>query len=157
MRHPDSSSRFTNVPDGPYGPPLLGALLRMSFETVRRTMLDALHARGFDDLDTPHLAVLQFPGPDGMRPSELAARIGMSKQALNYLLGELERMGYLVREPDPDDLRSRRIRLTGRGHATVPVMRDAVRATERDWASRVGEERLEDLRATLLELNARAG
>ena len=34
----------------PYGPPLIGALLRMSLETVRERMLERLHARGFDDL-----------------------------------------------------------------------------------------------------------
>ena len=39
-----------------------------------------------------HLVVLQYPGPQGMRPSDLAAQLGTSKQALNYLLGELERL-----------------------------------------------------------------
>jgi DNA-binding MarR family transcriptional regulator len=39
-----------------------------------------------------------------MRPSDLAARLHMSKQALNYLLGELERRGYLERDPHPADL-----------------------------------------------------
>jgi DNA-binding MarR family transcriptional regulator len=36
----------------------------------------------------------------------------MTKQALNYQLGQLERRGYLERRPDPEDLRSRRIVLT---------------------------------------------
>src|SRR5215468_7294371 len=113
MTEDSKSSRFTI--DGetpPVGPPLLGALLRMAFETVRLRMLGSLHEHGFDDLDAPHLNVLQYPGPDGMRPSELAARLGISKQALNYLLGELDRMGYLERRPDADDQRSRRIMLT---------------------------------------------
>jgi DNA-binding MarR family transcriptional regulator len=50
-----------------------------------------------------------------VRPSELAARLRISKQALNYLLGELERLGYLERQQDPEDLRSKRIALTARG------------------------------------------
>lgn len=158
MTRANSSSLFTSsVPDGPYGPPMLGALLRMAFETVRQRMLESLHEHGFDDLDAPHLNVLQFPGPDGMRPSELAARLHISKQALNYLLGELERMGYLERQPDPDDLRSRRIRLTERGRATVPVIRAAVRETERSWAARIGEERVEELRRLLLALHEPGG
>jgi DNA-binding MarR family transcriptional regulator len=131
----------------------MGALLRMALETVRSRMLESLHAHGFDDLDTPHLNVLQYPGPDGMRPSDLAARLRISKQALNYLLGELERMGYLERAPDPDDQRSRRIVLTDRGHAIIPVIRDAVRSTERAWAQEIGEARLEQLRGLLLEVN----
>jgi hypothetical protein len=32
------------------------------------------------------MAVLQFPGPDGIRPGVLAERAGMSEQAMNQLL-----------------------------------------------------------------------
>ncbi|HLM35669.1 MAG TPA: MarR family transcriptional regulator [Gaiellaceae bacterium] len=116
-------------------------------------MLESLHAHGFDDLDPHHLNVLQYPGPDGARPSELAAQLRISKQALNYKLGELERLGYLERRPDADDLRSRRIFLTARGSELVPVIRDAVRETEREWAAALGADRLEQLRALLLELH----
>ena len=78
-------------------------------------MLQALQENGFDDIDGPQLAVLLWPGPDGMRPSDLAARMKVTKQALNYLLGDLERLGYLERHPDPDDLRSKLVALTPRG------------------------------------------
>jgi len=132
----------------------MGALLRMALETVQRRMLDSLHAAGFDDLDTAHLTVLQWPGPDGMRPSDLAVRLHMSKQALNYMLGELERLGYLERLPDPDDLRARRIALTPRGHEIIVVIRKAVRATERDWAAALGGDRVEELRSLLVEIQA---
>ena len=57
----------------------------------------------------------------------------MSKQALNYLLGELERLGYIERLPDPDDLRSRRISVTKRGDAVAAVIREAVAEVEAEW------------------------
>jgi len=127
MSRPILSSDFTtSVKGSPYGPPLIGALLRMSLETVRERMLDRLHERGFDDLAPAHMIVIQYPGPQGLRPSDLAARLRMSKQALNYLLGELERLGYIERLPDPDDLRSRRISMTRRGDAVAAVIREAV-------------------------------
>jgi DNA-binding MarR family transcriptional regulator len=125
----------------------------MPWEVVRRRMLARLHEHGFDDLQLPHLAVFQYPGPAGARPSELAARVGMSKQAVNYLLGELERLGYLERRPHPDDLRSKRIVLTSRGAAVVLVIREAVGEVERDWARQLGPDRFEQLRALLLDLN----
>src|SRR3954453_19030667 len=111
MAQRSSSSRFTNTAatEEPFGPPLIGALLRMPWEVVRQRMLERLHERGFDDLDVPPLNVLQDPGPAGVRPSELAARVRVSKQALNYLLGQLQRLGYLERLVDEQDLRSRRI------------------------------------------------
>lgn len=132
---------------------MIGALMRLPWEAVTRRMLQALHENGFDDIDSPQLPVLLWPGPDGMRPSDLAARMKVSKQALNYLLGDLERLGYLERRPDPDDRRARRIMLTDRGRALVPVIREAVSQTEREWATSLGEERFAQLRELLLALN----
>jgi DNA-binding MarR family transcriptional regulator len=125
----------------------------MPLETVRSRMLERLHENGFDDLEAAHLNVLQYPGPQGARPSELAARLRMSKQAVNYLLGQLERLGYIERRPDPDDLRSKRIALTQRGTSIIPVIRGAVGEIETAWAQQLGPGRFEQLRSLLLDLN----
>jgi DNA-binding MarR family transcriptional regulator len=150
-----SSSHFTKTAMGgePFGPPLIGALLRMPWEAVQRHMLERLHERGFDDFDAAYLNVFQYPGPQGARPSDLAARLRISKQALNYLLGELERLDYLERQPDPDDLRSKRVALTPRGTAAIGVIREAVGEIETTWAQQLGPKRFAQLRKLLLELN----
>jgi DNA-binding MarR family transcriptional regulator len=116
-------------------------------------MLERLHERGFDDLDPAHLNVFQYPGPQGARPSELAARLRMSKQALNYLLGELERLDYLERRADPDDGRSKRIAVTARGIDAIEVIREAVAEMEAAWKQQLGPIRFGELRALLVELN----
>ena len=157
MAATNSSSRFTNHAAGqPPGPPLIGALLRMPWDSVQRHMLARLHERGFDDLDAAHLTVFQYPGPQGARPTELAARLRMSKQAVNYLLRELERLRYLERRPDPDDLRSKRVALTDRGTSAIEVIREAVGELETAWAEKLGPNRFADLRTLLLELNEAA-
>jgi len=150
-----SSSHFTKtaMEGEPFGPPLIGALLRMPWETVQRHMLERLNERGFDDFDAAYLNVFQYPGPQGARPSDLAARLRISKQALNYLLGELERLDYLERQPDPDDLRSKRVALTPRGTAAISVIREAVGEIETTWAQQLGPKRFAQLRKLLLELN----
>jgi DNA-binding MarR family transcriptional regulator len=147
---PDSSSRFTK--SEPFGPPLIGALLRMPWEAVQRRMLARLHEHGFEDLDAAHLNVFQYPGPQGAKPSELAARLRVSKQALNYLLGELERLGYLERRPDPDDLRAKRVVLTRRGVAAIGVIREAVAELEAEWERQLGRKEFAQLRALLQNL-----
>ena len=152
MTEPKSSSRFTK-PSNAVAPPLIGALLRMPWETVQRSMLEHLHERGFDDLDAAHLTVFQYPGPEGARPSELADQLRMSKQALGYLLGQLEQLGYLERRPDRDDQRGKRIVLTRRGKRVISAIRDAVREIEGVWSQRLGRERFEQLRELLIELN----
>src|SRR5215212_4887479 len=155
MKASTSSSAFTNSPGSgePFGPPMIGALLRTPWEAVQQRMLERLHDHGFADLDFAHLNVFQYPGPQGTRPSELAARLGITKQALNYLLGELERLDYLKRQPDPDDLRSKRVALTRRGAAAIRVIREAVGEMETAWAQQLGPERFAQFRAFLLELN----
>ena len=152
MSKTDSSSRFTRS-TSPFGPPLIGALLRMPLEAVQEHMLERLHAAGFTDFDPAYLTVFRYPGPQDARPSELAGRVRVSKQALNHLLGQLERRGYLEREADRDDGRSKRIVLTRRGTKAVGVIRAAVAEMEASWEQQLGPKRFEQLRRLLQELN----
>ena len=80
------SSDLTINADTALGPPLIGALMRMPLDAVLARMLARLHAAGFTDLVPAHFSVLRYPGPQGRRPSDLAAETGMTKQAMNYLL-----------------------------------------------------------------------
>lgn len=150
------SSRFTNrTPAGAesFGPPLIGALLRLPWEAVQERMLERLHSHGCADFDASYLTVFQYPGPQGQRPSELAGRLRMSKQALNHLLGQLEQRGYLSRDPDPEDRRSKRISLTPRGRRAGIVIREAVAEVEDAWTRQLGAERFTQLRGLLQALN----
>jgi DNA-binding MarR family transcriptional regulator len=135
------------------GPPLIGALLRMPVDVVRRRMLGALHDRGFTDIVPAHLVVLSWPGPQARRPSEIAAQAQMTKQAVNYLLGQLEDLGYLQRRPDAEDQRSRRVYLTPRGRALAEAIRSSVREIEAQWRALLGDGDFDRLRALLIRLN----
>ena len=97
--------------------PLIGALLRVPAQAIHRRIIDGLSRAGFRDLRLPHMAVLQYPGPDGYRPSELAEHAGMSKQAMNQLLQSLERLGYIRRSDAEEDGRARIVHFTERGDA----------------------------------------
>ncbi len=156
MTSKNKSSRFTNSPAAdaePFGPALIGALLRMPWEAVQEHMLARLHAEGFADFDASYLTVFRYPSPQGERPSELAARRRVSKQALNHLLGQLEQRGYLTRDADPEDGRSKRISLTPRGEDAITVIRQAVTEVEDQWAKQLGPKRFDQLRTLLQELN----
>jgi DNA-binding MarR family transcriptional regulator len=131
---------------------MIGALLRIPWEAVQEHMLDRLHANGFADFDPSYLIVVQYPGPQGERPSDLAARLRMSKQALNHLLGQLERLGYLKRQPDPNDKRSKRISLTPRGTKAATTIREAVAEIEHTWTQQLGPKRFNQLRKLLHDL-----
>src|SRR6476661_5334872 len=114
---------------------LIGALLRVPAQAIQRRLIKELNAAGFDELRLPHMAVLQFPGPDRVRPAALAERAGMSKQAINQLLKSLEAAGYIVRSDVPGEGSARLIRLTERGDAAFAKMVVILRDIEREWST----------------------
>ncbi len=114
--------------------PPAAALLRRPATMLRNEVLSALHEAGFADILPAHLGVFQYPGPDGMRPGLLARRNASSKQAMNHLLHQLERGGYLVREQQAKDRRLRLVRLTGRGWAAFDVITNVVEQVDKRWA-----------------------
>lgn len=57
----------------------------------------------------PHLSV------EGIRGTAVAARLGISKQAVSALVADLEGWGLVEQVPDPDDGRARLIRWTAHG------------------------------------------
>lgn len=128
---------------------LIGALLRVPAQAIQRRLIAELNAAGFDDLRVPHMAVLQFPGPDGVRPGVLADRAGMSKQAMNQLLRSLERLGYLVRSDASSDSRARVVRFTRRGHDAYARIHDVLRDIEHEWSTVLGARRFAQLKALL--------
>jgi DNA-binding MarR family transcriptional regulator len=131
---------------------LIGALLRVPAQAIQRRLIAELNAAGFDDLRVPHMAVLQFPGPDRVRPSALAERAGMSKQAMNQLLKSLESLGYLVRSDAPDEGRARIVRVTRRGRAAYAKIHDILREIERDWSAELGPARFAELKELLFRV-----
>ena len=146
------SSAFTESDGASTPPPLIGALLRVPWEAVRDRMLAGLHERGFTELAAAHVDVWRYPGPENQRPSELATQTRMTKQALNYLLGQLEQFGYLTREADGDDQRSKRIRLTSRGRAATEAIYEIVQEVETEWEQQLGPRKFAQLRNLLTQL-----
>lgn len=131
---------------------LIGALLRVPAQAIHRRLIAGLNAAGFEDLRLPHIAVLQYPGPDGVRPSTLADRAGTSKQAMNQLLGSLEELGYIARSHGPGEGRARFVRLTARGHAVYAKMHEILREVEHDWAIEMGPEDFAKLKELLIRV-----
>ncbi|HET9721101.1 MAG TPA: MarR family transcriptional regulator [Solirubrobacteraceae bacterium] len=104
-------------------------------------MFTQLAAAGFDDLRPVHRPILRDLLTANLRPSELATRLGLSKQAANDLVREFEAKGYITLTPDPDDGRAKRIVATDRGRQASQTAQDASNAIGRRWTELVGEQR----------------
>lgn len=130
----------------------VGALLRLCWQQVRGRMIEAIHAAGFTDLDEAHFPMFTYPPPDEARPSELARRFRMSRQAVNYLIAQLEAAGYLQRRTDRHSGR-RLVYLTPRGWQVIETMYATARQLQAEWADKVGRERFADFMEVLRELS----
>ncbi len=131
---------------------LIGAMLRVPAEAIHRRIIHELNAAGFKGISLPHIAVFRFPGPDGVRPGVLAQRAGMSKQAMNRLLGSLEDLGYLVRCDAPDEGRARIVRFTKRGHAAWAKAVEVLGEIEREWEAELGRKDFFQLKELLFRV-----
>jgi DNA-binding MarR family transcriptional regulator len=131
---------------------LIGALLRVPAQAIHRRIISELNAAGFEELRVPHMAVLQYPSPDGVRPGVLAERAGMSKQAMNQLLRSLEALGYVARSDAPDEGRARIVRLTKRGRAAYAKIHEILRDIEGEWSTELGTKHFVQLKRLLLRV-----
>ncbi len=135
------------------GPPFVGALLRQCWRRVRDRIQEAIRAAGFDDLQEAHLAVFTYPLPDGVRPADLARRMGMSPQATNYLIAQVEALGYLERRASQGSDR-RLVYLTERGRQVGQTIFACLRELQAEWADEVGQTRFADFMDVLRRLAA---
>ena len=102
-------------------------------------MLARIHAAGHPEVTTAMIALFRFAGVDQRRPREIAATARLSKQTINDMLRDLERLGYVERHPDPTDGRGRIVRLTKRGQALDTAVWTAGREVEQSWRDRFEE------------------
>ena len=135
--------------------PFVGSMMRVSLRWILDHIYQHVVAAGFDDLGRAQIGLFRYPTSDGLRPSELADRLQITKQSVNDLLRELEGRGYLVREADPTDGRARVVRLTKRGHALEDAAHAGAESAQAAIAGLLGERRFAQLRDALDEVSTR--
>jgi DNA-binding MarR family transcriptional regulator len=82
-------------------------------EAIRRVRA----ATGEDRFRYAHTMLFPHVTFDGVRLTDLAAHLGITKQAVQQLVDELVDMGALERVPDPTDARAKLIRWSRTGQA----------------------------------------
>lgn len=116
---------------------------------------------GAPRLRPSHAALLPHLDPEGTRLTDLAARMGVSKQAVGQLVEELEGMGVVTRAEDAEDRRAKRVRFTPRGRKGLQAGLGVMRELEGELSSAIGQRRMEELHAILArlltELESRGG
>jgi DNA-binding MarR family transcriptional regulator len=127
----------------------LGFLLRELYEALQRDIYAAVAADGHPEIREVHSPVLRYITAEGARVSDVARRCGYAKQSIAYVVDDLAQLGYVTVEPDPDDGRAKRVRLTPRGEDLIACLVAHSQAAERSLARKIGSRPVAELRAAL--------
>ncbi|MEU6196948.1 MarR family winged helix-turn-helix transcriptional regulator [Streptomyces sp. NPDC047061] len=127
---------------------LSAALLAAAGELTRR-IDEGVVARGFEGVRPAHGFAFARLAPGGATVTELAAHLGVTKQAASQLVDDIVRKGYAERRPHPGDARARLIVLTERGWACTRAAEEAAAEVVRGWADVLGEGEARVLRECL--------
>ncbi|ADI09163.1 MarR family transcriptional regulator [Streptomyces bingchenggensis BCW-1] len=104
------------------------ALTRIAYLAGRARQHERLMALAGLSLDRAAVAILRhIAESEPLRPGVLAVRLSVEASHVTRQLGQLEKGGYVIRVPDPDDRRAQRIQLTDAGLAAVERIREASR------------------------------
>lgn len=113
---------------------------------------------GFSNLRLYYEPYISMVSEEGLRLTDLAEALGITRQAANQTANQIEGDGYIVRVPDPTDGRAKRIRLTPRGIELRQCGLAVARQLESEIGGIIGKSHLRDSVAALIDFgNAKGG
>ena len=128
---------------------LLGVARYLQSETM-----NALQQRcGHKHLRLAFAPYITLLGQHGKRSTELADLLGISRQACNQAVNQIEAAGYLERAPDPSDRRAKQLVLTALG---LQLRKDGIRVVtslDEQLTHIAGQSAIDDTRKTLLKIH----
>ncbi len=124
-------------------PTLMGYMLRQGQLCIYHDFFEALAGEG---IRPPQFSILEVVSHNpGIRPSDVAAAIGVKRANLVPLLTALESHGWLTRAAAASDRRAQALHLTAEGQAKLAHWHSLVRPHEDRLAARLGPNGRETL------------
>jgi DNA-binding MarR family transcriptional regulator len=124
-------------------------LLALALRQLKDELDGELRAAGFTDVRPAHGYAFSRLSFGGATAVQLAEHLGITKQSAGQMVDELERAGYVRREPHPTDRRGKLVVLTDRGWACVQAAGRALANIDRRLADRLGADQYAQLKAGL--------
>lgn len=98
------------------------------------------------------LRVIGMVPPGGITVTDLADRVGMTKQGIGQFVAALVEDGYLTAGVSHEDRRIRVVRRTRHGQQACDQLARVLADLESQWARRIGARRYRQFRVVLDEL-----
>lgn len=110
----------------------------------KRRFEAAMREAGYPAFAEARGAILMHVGEEGIAQSELVARTGLTKQAVQQALELLEDEDLVRRAPDPADSRRRIVARTEAGRAAYAAADRIKRQIDAEIEVKIGESKLEE-------------
>ena len=138
-----------------------GFVLPLLLAGAFRELIDNLHAElakhGHGRARPIHGFALQAIGPHGATVSELGRRLGVTKQAAAKTATGLAELDYITRQPSTHDARATVLTRTARGEEMLDLSAMIFERLRRDWARRLGAEKVRAIEDGLAEIATSTG
>ena len=134
----------------------LNMLLQALTGYLRDTLLREMNDKGYEGLRANSGQILGAISREPRRIQYIASIIGISKQAASMMAKEFETLGYVNREPDPDDKRQIILSLSAKGEQLVEESIAGVIALEKKIRGLLGSGDYGELEAIMADLYATA-
>ena len=120
---------------------------------MQTAMMDTLQQDcGHDNLRLGFAPYITLVAEKPHRPSELAGTLGITRQACNQVIRQVEAAGYMQQTADPDDRRARLLTLTDEGHRLHADGARIVVGLDQHFARIVGSDAVADSSASLRKI-----
>lgn len=127
----------------------LAQLLMRAFYWTDEGLQNYIQKKGWPEITRAQSIIFVNIGEGVTRPSEIAARVGVTRQAIHQTLNELISLGYLTLESDPKDRRAKIIRYTEKGARLGLDAIAGLKHVETVLAERIGTGNVKMLREAL--------
>lgn len=143
------STRFTNDARAAPWPTPLTVLLQAASQSILRSLTAQLRARGYSEVTEPHLVLFGNLDCGATHAAQIAQRMHVSRQAISKTLRDLQSLGLVRLEDDPERRNQKLVVMTDRGMQLAIDARHALGEIEAALEKRIGNDSMTTLRSAL--------
>jgi DNA-binding MarR family transcriptional regulator len=135
----------------------LGRLLLELSKDFVASSNDYMKAKGYDFVRATHIRVLSQIKNEGSDLSDLIKKVGLSKQAINKVIRQLEELDIISTQISDKDARARVVRFTPKGRRFLDVGLEVIEVLEKEYRDVLGRTDYLHLKASLEKIATARG
>ena len=130
----------------------INRLLLDVYKDLNKKVISKINENGYSDIKPTHTHIFRHISLEGIRLKDLTDKIGLSKQSISEIVDDLEKKGYLVKLPDDNDLRAKKICYTEKGKELIGLGKCISKELEKEYIELLGFEEFENLKQVLTKM-----